>query len=737
MRPREIKMQYFAKYHEASVDLSPVSLAVIVGKNGSGKSSLVDAITIALYGEGTRGGVRDLDNYVTRGRDEFTIQLPFEIGDKTYRVIRSHSKKRNKTNLDFCVWSGAEWVDMVEKTTGRTNADVQAKINEVLRIDYKTFVSSSIILQGQSGAFTAMTDAGRKEAFCKILGLDIWDRMLDITKDKQKELRASVKDLEDKEQGIAAVAEGKPRLIDSLATLTAKIDVLALNIENVESTLATYRASAGQEPVLRSSLTEIDNAIASQNRIVEGNNTQITRADKQIKEDEEKVNDCQKVLGRREEVEAAVKADAELAEELARQDTKAREYSTLNDKAINIERGKAKWDKETEKEIAGVEARIESAKKQTSVMSQVPCVGDTKNSCPLLAGAKKAADGLIVLEWSLNDYKAKINPHIESWQTALKERDAVGYDQGAHDLFKRQLTETRKVSSLKSQLDSATVRVEDLTKKIAELRESILDLQKKNSEANAEISNLQKRKEEIMVKLDGLKEIVDAINGSSEKLTDLRNQQTDANTEIGRVKLSLEQAEKSEIELGVVREKLQVARDDLAVQDVLSQACNKKGGVPALILENAVPEVERLANNLLDEMTGGRFAVRIDTQVIGKSTHEAQEAFQITVLDCGVDGPYETYSGAERFMIDLSLRVAISKFLAHRAGAEIRLLVLDEGLGACDDDNQQAVMDAIRKVSEEFAITLVITHIEKLQDEFTQRIDVTKDADGSKVKVVA
>ncbi len=186
-----------------------------------------------------------------------------------------------------------------------------------------------------------------------------------------------------------------------------------------------------------------------------------------------------------------------------------------------------------------------------------------------------------------------------------------------------------------------------------------------------------------------------------------------------------------------VRSDLQAIRDKLNVYEVLTQACGKKGGVPALILENAVPEVEQLTNDLLEKMADGRFALRIDTQVIGKSTHEAQEAFQITVLDSGVEGPYETYSGAERFMIDLSLRVAISKFLAHRAGAEIRLLVLDEGLGACDQDNRQAVMDAIRTVSEDFAITLVITHIAELQDEFSQRIDIARDAGGSNVKVVA
>lgn len=87
-------------------------------------------------------------------------------------------------------------------------------------------------------------------------------------------------------------------------------------------------------------------------------------------------------------------------------------------------------------------------------------------------------------------------------------------------------------------------------------------------------------------------------------------------------------------------------------------------------------------------------------------------------------------------MVDLALRVALSKFLAHRAGAEIKLFVLDEGLGSCDATNRQAVMDAIQAVSQEFGKVIVITHIAELQDALPQRIEVVKGPEGSKVSVV-
>jgi exonuclease SbcC len=693
----------------------------------------VDAITFALFGEGTRGNAKALDNYVARGRNECVVDETFDIGDKTFRVVRSRNLKRNKTNLSFYIQDGAEWVDL----SGNTLADTQAKIEEVIRIDYKTFASSSLILQGQSGNFMAMPESERKEALFKILGLDLWDKMLGRVKEKQILLKNAAIPLASQESSLLAVVEGKPALIESLASLTTKRDALNGQITDTDLSLSINRDASGQEPVLRSSIVEIDKSIASQRRVVEGNDGRIVNANTQTEESKKQIKLCQDILARREEIDAAVKAETELGDEIAKQEAKAKEYEACNKGAFDFERKSAAWDKETGSAIARLETRIESAKQQTAVMGQVPCDDDAKNSCPLLAGAKKAVDDLLVFESSLSDSKGKVNPFAQPWQDALGRRDALGYDQATHDLIKKQRADARRIAAEKVGLDTATFKVDELTKKIAELRNSMVDIRNNSAEANVEISSLQERRLELSDKIDGLKENIEAVARCSAKLDVLRSQMTETNTEIGRVTLALEQAEKAEVSLVQVQTKLHFIEEGQEVYNVLNQACGKKG-VPALILENAIPEIERLSNDLLEKMAGGRFAIRIDTQVIGKSTHEAQEAFRVTVLDGGADGPYETFSGAERFMIDISLRVAISKFLAHRAGAEIRLLVLDEGLGACDQDNRQAIMDAIRTVSEDFAITLVITHIAELQDEFSQRIDVTRDADnGSMVKVMA
>ena len=159
--------------------------------------------------------------------------------------------------------------------------------------------------------------------------------------------------------------------------------------------------------------------------------------------------------------------------------------------------------------------------------------------------------------------------------------------------------------------------------------------------------------------------------------------------------------------------------------------------IPVLIMENALPDVEGLGNELLGRLTGGRISVRFETQKEAKTTGAVSDTLDIIVSDELGERPYEGWSGAERFDVDLSIRLAISKFLAKRAGAKIETLIIDEGASCLDAQGREHFTAAINEIAKEFKLVLCITHIDELKEHFPQQLIVSKTPEGSQVEVVA
>jgi len=224
--------------------------------------------------------------------------------------------------------------------------------------------------------------------------------------------------------------------------------------------------------------------------------------------------------------------------------------------------------------------------------------------------------------------------------------------------------------------------------------------------------------------------------------------------EAARVRARMEQAEREEAraaqQLGGAREALQRSTDlaaqigarraerdaaaaDQAAYEELSKAFGRNG-IQALIIENALPEIEAEANVLLGRMTGGQLAVRLKTQRELRAGGQA-ETLEIEISDGLGPRRYELYSGGEAFRVNFAIRIALSKLLARRAGARLETLVIDEGFGSQDQQGREGLLEAIQSTQDDFAKVLIITHIDELKEAFPNRIEVTKGPMGSQVTI--
>ncbi|MCX7912942.1 MAG: hypothetical protein N2506_08320, partial [Dehalococcoidales bacterium] len=79
-----------------------------------------------------------------------------------------------------------------------------------------------------------------------------------------------------------------------------------------------------------------------------------------------------------------------------------------------------------------------------------------------------------------------------------------------------------------------------------------------------------------------------------------------------------------------------------------------------------------------------------------------RETLDITITDDLNTRPYEMFSGGEAFRINFAIRVALSRFLARRAGSPLPTLIIDEGFGTQDNTGMERLKEAIISIQNEF-----------------------------------
>ena len=184
------------------------------------------------------------------------------------------------------------------------------------------------------------------------------------------------------------------------------------------------------------------------------------------------------------------------------------------------------------------------------------------------------------------------------------------------------------------------------------------------------------------------------------------------------------------------REKARAKADDeRKLYNALMTAFGRKG-VQALIIENAIPELQEETNSLLARITDNAMQVMFRTTKITRTTKEEVETLDIEVMDDVGTRPYEMFSGGEAFRVNFAIRIALSRLLARRSGAKLQTLILDEGFGSQDGKGREKLIEAIDGIKDDFEKIFVITHVDELKDAFTHRIEVTKDANGSHVHLL-
>jgi exonuclease SbcC len=346
---------------------------------------------------------------------------------------------------------------------------------------------------------------------------------------------------------------------------------------------------------------------------------------------------------------------------------------------------------------------------------------------------RRAAETLEVAQVDLSAVAGRLTageyaPQVRSELTRVLARaEELGYDVEAHEAAREAVAAGQIFAERKARLDAAQAGIEEEQTALRRLEE----VERRSRE---QILTEQVRREEVIGKAEELRERLEDAPAVEAELQRVRAAEAAARQRLGAAQQRLEACKT----LGQQRaDKLKRQGELAAKKSIYEELRTAFGvrGVPAMIIEAAVPEIEGEANRLLARMTGGRMHVRFDTQRETQAG-EVRETLEIKIADELGTREYSLYSGGEAFRVNFAVRIALSKILARRAGAQLQTLVIDEGFGTQDTQGRERLVEAINAIQDDFARVLVVTHIDELKDAFPVRIEVTKMPDGSMVEVV-
>ena len=249
MIPRIIELKNFLSYGETieKIDFSNHDLICLSGKNGNGKSALLDALTWAIWGQARKitGATKADEGLLRLGQTRMMVSAEFEFGAQIYRVRREYAKTYGKpfTALDFELFDPEK--NAFSSLTDKTVRTTQAKIEKLLGIDYETFINTSFLKQGQAHEFSKKNPKERKQILATILGLAQYDTL------QQKALEYHKKLLDEKKQITTLIEQQKkeleqePQFIDQRNNLQNTLQELLNKIEQLaQSILEQEKAQA-------------------------------------------------------------------------------------------------------------------------------------------------------------------------------------------------------------------------------------------------------------------------------------------------------------------------------------------------------------------------------------------------------------------------------------------------------------------------------------------------------------
>jgi DNA repair protein SbcC/Rad50 len=784
VRPTKLSIQGLTAYKQpVEIDFTDLDLFAITGPTGAGKSSLVDAITFALYGQAPRVG-RNVKELISQGEERLKVTLEFAANGDKYRIYRSTARKgQAPVQLERFECERDEWVpEEVDRVR-----DTNAFIEELLQMDYEAFVRSVLLPQGQFQEFLAGDRDQRRKVLDGLLRLNIYGvmqqrantiatdqtrkaddvrqrlntEMADATPDALKAAKADIKQLKAHAAELAkirvatdaayktadALSDARGREREALAELAKGAEALAAArklLESGEQTLAAFdeQITAARVEIKAAEydgdlhlrltkclplLTQIETMREGETKLAAGI--------------EKKSRDVEKL---RADVETAKrKHDAARAAVAVRHD----EYEAARhtNAAVLLRQGLAKDDPcpVCGQHVGTLPAgnhlaldKIKAAHDKAKTDEAAATTGVASAEKRLAVEERDAASRTSQLG-DLRTQRTSLSKDLEvvtgepELQAKVVEARLTALENAKRKLATLETTEKQIVAKREAQAKAIGDAQTDAARLEAEARTHETNAARATKDSDDATTTLTKAAKEMAWPdlTDSLAAELDLAPLLRERLASVQNEDARVNREIGANETRIAHIEKEIETAKALRGQERASREEATLARDLASLL-RTDSFPTFLRHRAMTVLARAGSEQLRQISGGRYDLIADGQ-----------DFAVEDLwNASTPRPVRTLSGGETFLASLALALALAEHLPSLAGgghqAALESLFIDEGFSHLDDDTLNTVANALEVLGQDRNRLIgVITHVAALAERMPARITVTKSQAGSTVTV--
>lgn len=728
-------MSGFLSYEDGDIDMSDLAYTAIVGSNGAGKSTIPHAIVWVLFGAYRLSG--DADSVINTLYDDCIVSLEFSTrDDDLWRVTRSKRRGKSvKLKLEY-MDSDEGWVRFGD----HTNASAQSQIINLIGMSEQSW-RSLVLMSNEDGGnrFVAADPRERREIIIELVPEAArWSEFLSKVTDEKRSLDSKIASAEAViESAEQSIEDAKARLNDAQEEAASFDEEDAKNkIDQLNAELAAAGTDS-QYQVLQTKISQIK----SERKSIEREHSANLRTLKGELADLEKAR-RELTLAKKEvsKIEAETQSISEDLEALIeRVDDIDADVVDANDNLMTIS---DRLSAAVSKQSAAKSVLDDAHKRQHAIEDN-------------------GAGVCYVCRSEIDDdrYDEIIDANNEEIERAHTDLDianrAVSKAQADHKKAKAaydaanklKLSTHKSISSLKSALSSSNARVQSELSRIQSIEDEIEGMRDVD-DIQTDIDNLVEAHESKLSSIDKeLEAAEDALDDIEtvdtreikRKIAAIESQIKKHSEVIGSIKsykATIKDQKKRLKDSKNDIEEMKSRRDDIG----FIYEASKSSGIPAMLIDGVLSEIEAEQNNILANLPGSEnMVVEFRTEKALKNG-SSRSSLDIVVHDgTGSERLFESFSSGERVRLTVSNMFAMAKVFGARHPGATGTIILDEPLGVLDIDVVPAFVDVLRSaINSGIADSiLVVTHDQQVIDALPQKVLVHKTADrGSVIEVV-